>query len=974
MKQTAVGPDLIEQARGAFPGLSPSEQKLLVCVQTGEIAYCGPSDADQDPANQPSKAETWGPDRSIRAAFVAWLCNYKNELIHARGIQVHGARFTGTLNLEFSDTSLHLAFLNSWFAEPILMRAIAAREISFAGCRLKSLDLRRAVLRSSLLLNFGASVEGMVILDRAQIGQDLDCDGSSFAGRSKDGKGFEDFGLDAPGIIVGSNISLAKGFVSLAGVNLANARVGGDFVADAGSFTSVFAQTGKGNRHSLDLNSIQVRRDIRLGSGLRSHGELVLDNVVCGGDIDLSDGCTLRAVANDPAFSAINAQVGGDVTLDEQVNVAGLFNLAGAHISGNLEIDGATLSPLKGNTDGLIGENAVVGGDLFLRNLHFFASVSLDGCSIGGDLDCSGARIHSAQSDPGKDTPLSVQRATVKGSALFSGGFGCIGTVDFSSTHIGADFNLADARLDAGAGPNSKDCVAFIANDMTVGGSFLARRITALGLFSIFNLSANGNFEADGSSFINPYHPHVNAAGLALKVGRVAVKGHFRINDCVIRGETNFSNAMIGADLVCSSTSFCQAPADLDPLTGSALNLDSAQVMGAVFLDGPANRTPMRANGPIILDYLQCSGDVFFDGAICSNPLDPNLVTSGIAIRIFSVKLARGLYFRRGFRAQGEVYVANSVIGEVLSCRGGSFSSPIAARGDWQFKALSIRSSRFSTIMLDGGCVIDGVTDLTDSTTNEYSDDWHMWPRKGSIMLEGFTYKSFLNSPKDAESRIAWLRLQPSSPFPSGSYRQLAKFLAETGDDTGSQMVLVALEDDRTRQPTYPKLKGYAKRALIGRTVGYGEEPLNAIWALAGLTAVGWIIYRRSYISGHMVPTDKDARAAMRASGDPSSEYDSFSPLIYSLENSLPLVKLGQADKWRPASHMTESATLSDQPADPTPKQNAWTRLKRALGFRPLDRLAAPPWVRYFLWFQILLGWALATLFVAGFSGLIKGK
>ena len=37
-----------------------------------------------------------------------------------------------------------------------------------------------------------------------------------------------------------------------------------------------------------------------------------------------------------------------------------------------------------------------------------------------------------------------------------------------------------------------------------------------------------------------------------------------------------------------------------------------------------------------------------------------------------------------------------------------------------------------------------------------------------------------------------------------------------------------------------------------------------------------------------------------------------------------------------------------------------------SLGFNPLDRLVAPPWVRYFLWFQILLGWALGTLFVAG--------
>jgi len=81
-----------------------------------------------------------------------------------------------------------------------------------------------------------------------------------------------------------------------------------------------------------------------------------------------------------------------------------------------------------------------------------------------------------------------------------------------------------------------------------------------------------------------------------------------------------------------------------------------------------------------------------------------------------------------------------------------------------------------------------------------------------------------------------------------------------------------------------------------------------------------------------MTPTDKDAANAFKTGFPVPAHYPKFQPVIYSLENTFPLVKLGQGDKWRPLK-------------------------------------TGPRWV---VWLQILLGWLLATLFVAGIAGVVQ--
>jgi hypothetical protein len=104
-----------------------------------------------------------------------------------------------------------------------------------------------------------------------------------------------------------------------------------------------------------------------------------------------------------------------------------------------------------------------------------------------------------------------------------------------------------------------------------------------------------------------------------------------------------------------------------------------------------------------------------------------------------------------------------------------------------------------------------------------------------------------------------------------------------------------------------------------------------------------------------MVPTEKDAYKFFEDGGHLPAGYESFYPVIYSLENCFPLVKLGQAERWRP---------------DPTPPASpcaasGWV-------YQLLCLVVSPAFLRVFRWAQICLGWILATLFVAGLTGIVR--
>jgi hypothetical protein len=243
--------------------------------------------------------------------------------------------------------------------------------------------------------------------------------------------------------------------------------------------------------------------------------------------------------------------------------------------------------------------------------------------------------------------------------------------------------------------------------------------------------------------------------------------------------------------------------------------------------------------------------------------------------------------------------------------------------------------------------------DLHNASANMLLDDESSWPKPGNLVIEGFTYNDFDRSPSDAGSRLRWIGLE-SGPHPAWltsssrgfrpqPYEQLAKVLRARGDEEGATTVLIALEDAR-----------YASAGLIGRatgaflkwTIGYGHRPLLTImWSLA-IVLVGWAMVS--------VGMRADVMRATWPENNPSDRdktYERLSPILYSLDLFLPFVNLHQEHYWWP---------------------DADARGECVIFGRSIQCDGAV--LRRYFWIQIVAGWLLSAIFVAGVTGLIRGS
>jgi hypothetical protein len=232
-------------------------------------------------------------------------------------------------------------------------------------------------------------------------------------------------------------------------------------------------------------------------------------------------------------------------------------------------------------------------------------------------------------------------------------------------------------------------------------------------------------------------------------------------------------------------------------------------------------------------------------------------------------------------------------------------------------------------------------------------DDVMSWPPQGSLKLDGFAYQRIFIGPKKARARLRWLELQ--SDFTPQPYRQLAKVLRDDGDNAGAQEVLFEMERRRRKKEDLSKFQKFWSTVLKS-TVGYGYHPAWALRYLLASTLLGFFLYYVGYSAGSIVPADPAAYGVFKPNHQLLPvHYEHFHASMYSLENSFPLVKLGQVDFWRP---------------DPAPE-----RFVEWVGNRPARfsvRVSVAGFLRWFRWTQIIFGWFFATLWVAAVTGFVR--
>lgn len=389
-------------------------------------------------------------------------------------------------------------------------------------------------------------------------------------------------------------------------------------------------------------------------------------------------------------------------------------------------------------------------------------------------------------------------------------------------------------------------------------------------------------------------------------------------------------------------------------LTGSAierLNADGSQVKTMVFLEEGFSAREVRMVGASI------GASLSFRRA--------RLKTLGIALHADRLEV-RGDVLLSGFSSDGDVLMADAQIGGILSCEGGKFA-------EVNFQRTAIKRAFFWRAVQRCTSL-----DLSRTSVGSLTDDEKSWERANEYRLDGFVYEHILglDTPRGAETRLNWLNHQ--NGFAPQPYRQLAKVLHDIGDDSGMRQVLFELEgrmrsEERGSLLAHDPVKGALDSAadfFSWATIGYGIHPGWAILESAGLAGLGWIIFRRAYQLGAMVPSDKAARDAFRK-GHAPEQYQPFAPLIYSIENSVPLVKFGQDERWQP--NLEPSGNRADPPPQVRGKFMSAVNsvLDGVVGVLPAGAIT-PATLRWARWVMIGLGWLFATFFVAGLSGLVK--
>ncbi len=167
--------DLMEQmAREKFGALSHAEVLLVRSAPERDLRWAGPSDDPGDPSNDPLHADSWGPERTIRAPLLIWLSSdpAASRLVHPSGAGIKAARISGLLDLSYQTVPFPLT----------LIRCAIRDGVDISNARIRGLDLRAsatgpitgdmAVVEGDVRMTFGNY--GQVIFYRASIGGSLD--------------------------------------------------------------------------------------------------------------------------------------------------------------------------------------------------------------------------------------------------------------------------------------------------------------------------------------------------------------------------------------------------------------------------------------------------------------------------------------------------------------------------------------------------------------------------------------------------------------------------------------------------------------------------------------------------------------------------------------------------------------------------------------------------------------------------------
>jgi hypothetical protein len=340
--------------------LTQAERRLVDAAKKGEVDdYTSPASADNDAAD----GAAWDEARTVHADTIYQLVTQTNPAwpVHAKGVQIKGARIRGPLDFRGAQIECPIAFVGCYLDEAITLTDASARSIRLTGTHVFGIEAGQLTVDGSVFLNQGFDAKGEVNLLAAKIEGQLVCT-----------RGIFENGLNADFLKVGT-VAFNTGFNAKGEVSLVGAKIDGQLQCGGGTFAK-----------RLNAGFLKVG-SVFLNNGFNAKGDVNLAGAEIDGQLQCGGGIFEKGLN----ASALKV---GSVFLGDGFTSKGVVRLFSATIDGALVCTGGTFE------NNLVADSLKVGRVLFNRvdvkgHVQAFSAkgeVSLVNAEIDAELNCSG--------------------------------------------------------------------------------------------------------------------------------------------------------------------------------------------------------------------------------------------------------------------------------------------------------------------------------------------------------------------------------------------------------------------------------------------------------------------------------------------------------------------------------------------------------------------------------------------------------
>ena len=351
-------------------------------------------------------------------------------------------------------------------------------------------------------------------------------------------------------------------------------------------------------------------------------------------------------------------------------------------------------------------------------------------------------------------------------------------------------------------------------------------------------------------------------------------------------GTIRLLGAKIKGDLSCSG-------AKLQVKEGNALVADGAEFGGSIFLN-----EDFESSGTIRLPGAKIKGDLECSGSKLN-------VADGDALTANGAEIGGNVFLCKAFESRGTIGLQSAKIGGDLAFLGAKTTKVDCTNLRLSGDMFWMRIQKPGEVFLI----------LSGATLRNLYDDRESWPHSENLILDGLTYQELTHHgppsaeqimshssgpelPFNVEERIKWLILQPEKarekPQP---WMQLRDLLERKGDRKGAKYVLFRFRCLQAQ-------KSWTFWRWLRIAFAWLEEaPIRICWSIAFTLTVGTMIFAGAFSSGAMLASVQIQPNAVLSNGESknlSAHYPLSQSFLYTLENAVPLVKLGMDEKWMP--------------------------------------------------------------------------